>query len=75
MSKIVYVCARSGLPLSVEQRLREVCKNLEPDNIAPPEPKVVRHGNSAYGVMNPSPLMLANNGNAVIGQTFGGGGG
>ena len=71
MSKIVYVCFRNGLPVSAEQRVREVCKSLEPDNIVPRPPRVVRHGNSIYGVVNPSPSMLESNSSVAIGQLLG----
>ena len=72
MSKIIYVCGRYGLPAGVEQRLWDVCKALEPDNIVPPAPRVAVHGACAYGVMNPSPLMREGNGSAVVGQILGG---
>ena len=71
MSKIVYVCFRNGLPVSAEQRVREVCSSLEPDNIVPRPARVVRHGNSVYGVVNPSPSMLARDGSVAVGQLLG----
>ena len=71
MSKIVYACFRNGLPVSAEQRVREVCSSLEPDNIVPRPPRVVRHGNSVYGVVNPSPSMLARDGSVAVGQLLG----
>ena len=71
MSKIIYVCFRNAPPVSAEQRVREVCKRLEPDNIVPRPPRVVRHGNSVYGVVNPSPSMLARDGSVAVGQLLG----
>ena len=71
MSKIVYVCSRNGLPVTAEQRVREVCKRLEPDNIVARPARVVRHGNSMYGVVNPSPSMLERNGSVAIGHLLG----
>ena len=71
MSKIVYVCSRNGLPVSAEQRVRQVCKRLEPDNIVPRPARVVRHGNNIYGVVNPSPSMLERDGSVVIGHLLG----
>ena len=71
MSKIIYVCAREGLPVSVEERLRSICRSLEPDNIVPPPPRVSCHGNSAYGVMNPSMSMREKDGSVVVGQLLG----
>ena len=70
MSKIIYVCARNNLPSSVEQRLRDICKNLEPDNIAPPDAKILAGEKVAYGVMNPSSCMLERDTSIVIGQLF-----
>ena len=71
MSKIIYVCSRNGLPVSAEQRVREVCRRLGPDNIVPRPPRVVRHGNSMYGVVNPSPSMQESNGSVAIGHLLG----
>ena len=71
MSKIIYVCFRNGLPVTAEQRVREACKRLEPDNIVPRPARVVRHGNSVYGVVNPSPSMLESNGSVAIGHLLG----
>ena len=71
MSKIIYVCFRNGLPVTAEQRVREACKRLEPDNIVPRPARVVRHGNSVYGVVNPSPSMLASNGSVAVGHLLG----
>ena len=71
MSKIVYVCSRNGLPVTAEQRVREVCKRLEPDNIVPRPARVVRHGNSMYGVVNPSPSMLERDGSVAVGHLLG----
>ena len=71
MSKIVYVCSRNGLPVTAEQRVREVCNRLEPDNIVARPARVVRHGNNIYGVVNPSPSMLERDGSVVIGHLLG----
>ena len=71
MSKIIYVCFRNGLPVTAEQRVREACKRLEPDNIVPRPARVVRHGNSVYGVVNPSPSMLARDGSVAVGHLLG----
>ena len=70
MSKIIYVCAKSNLPVKVEKRLQDICKNLAPDNITQHEPKIVINKNIAYGVMNPSSSILESCNSILIGQLF-----
>lgn len=71
MAKIIHVCARNGIPSSVAERLRSICKRLEPDNVVPPAPRIAVSGNVAYGVMNPPASMLHKSGSVALGQFFG----
>ena len=70
MSKIIYICAKRDLPVSVEKRLQDICKNLAPDNITLPAPRIVINGNIAYGVMNPASSLLECGNSILIGQLF-----
>ena len=70
MAKIIHVCARNGMLPSVAERLRSICKRLEPDNIIPPAPRIAVSGNVAYGVMNPPASMLHKGGSVALGQFF-----
>ena len=38
----------------MDQRLKEVCKKLSPDNIAPSDPKILIDGEVGYGIINPN---------------------
>ncbi len=70
MSKVIYVCARDRLAVSVAERLEEICRNLAPDNIAPNPPKIVVDEKTAYGVMNPAGSMLERGNSVLIGKLF-----
>lgn len=70
MSKIIYVCAKNNLPVSIEKRLQDICKNLAPDNITPSKPKISISENSAYGIMNPVSSILESGNSVLIGQLF-----
>ena len=70
MSKVIYVCARNGLPPGTAQRLRRICENLAPDNITPRAPKVLVRGDVAYGIMNPQRSMLESGSSVLIGHLF-----
>lgn len=70
VAKIIHVCARNRLPGSIAERLRAICRRLEPDNITPRAPRIVVAGNTAYGVMNPTLPLLERSGSVVLGQLF-----
>ena len=71
MAKNIYICSREKLAVSVEKRLREICKKLSPDNITPGDSRVVVAENIAYGIMNPSRTLLESGTSLLMGQIFG----
>jgi hypothetical protein len=70
MSKIIHVCARGPLPVSIETRLYTICRALEPDHLKFRTPRVAIHGQCAYGVVNPTRSMLEEEGSVVVGSLF-----
>ena len=70
MAKSIYIYSREILPASVGQLLYEICRNMAPDNITPNDPRVVVHGNIAYGIMNPTNSLLESGTSLLMGQLF-----
>lgn len=70
MAKSIYIYSREILPASVGQLLYEICRNLAPDNITPNDPRVMVHGNIAYGIMNPTNSLLESGTSLLMGQIF-----
>ena len=57
-------------PYSVEKRLFDICKRLEPDNISPHKPNVLVSGQIAFGVMNPTNTLLIKGNSLLMGHIF-----
>jgi hypothetical protein len=68
MAKCTYICSRQKLAASTAVKLREICKNLAPDNIQPAEPRIIVNGDIAYGIMNPTSTMLEKGNSLLLGQ-------
>ena len=71
MPKIIYVCSKNRLPFSIEKQLKEICKNISPDNLEPTDSKIHINNKIAYGVMNPTNSMLAVANSLLVGKLIG----
>lgn len=53
MAKNIYIYSKNKFQDSINIKLREICKRLEPDNIYLKDPRLVVNNDIAYGVENP----------------------
>ncbi|MFW5795329.1 MAG: hypothetical protein ACOCV1_07600, partial [Bacillota bacterium] len=67
MSKVIWIYSRKNLSNTVENKLREICGKISPDNIVPVEPKVFVNGKIAYGIINPKNTLLCNRNSLLLG--------
>ena len=72
MAKGIYICSRQTLPPSTAVTLHEICRKLAPDNITPAEPRIVVNDDIAYGIMNPTSILLENGNSLLLGLIFNG---
>lgn len=70
MSKCIFISHREKLPDSVAEKLYEICQQLSPDNIIPPQPRISLNGNIAYGIVNPTSDLLINGNSFLLGKIF-----
>lgn len=70
MSKNIYICFREAVPASAEKQIYDICKRLEPENITPAKPKIFINDNIAYGVMNPTKILLEEGNSLLMGLLF-----
>lgn len=70
MAKNIYICSKDELPASIESRLFEICKRLEPDNINPRKPRIYINGHIAYGIMNPTNTIQAKGDCLLMGEMY-----
>lgn len=71
MAKCIFVCSREPLPDSAKSTLEKVCSKISPDNIILPEPRIRIGEKSAFGIMNPSPLISTDQNSILMGQIYG----
>jgi len=70
MSKCIYVFSREALPEATENKLNEICKKLNPDNIVPKDPKILVDGRLAYGIINPVSSIMEKDRSVLLGKLF-----
>jgi len=68
MAKCLFICSREPLPKSMDQKLKEICKRLSPDNITPSEPKVIVDGETGFGIINPNSTIRYKDTSFLMGQ-------
>ena len=72
MSKAIYICSRThSFGPSDEDRPREICRALEPDNIVTPvSHRVSVNDHTAYAVMNYQPTNLVKENSLLLGYLY-----
>lgn len=70
MAKSIYICSKSILSPSLEEKLFEICKRLSPDNITPKAPIVKMNNHMALAVMNPNELTVLDTYNLILGAIY-----
>lgn len=68
MAKNIYICSKNKFQDSIDIKLREICKRLEPDNICSKAARIVVGDDIAYGVENPPEDLLENGNSLLMGQ-------
>ncbi|MDB5119313.1 MAG: hypothetical protein JWN56_531 [Sphingobacteriales bacterium] len=73
MSKVVYICFKdsSRCNVEIEDKIETIAKRITPDNIIANPTKIVRNGNTVYGVINPVDSVLENGSSVLLGMAFG----
>lgn len=73
MSKVIYVCTRNRrLGSTDEDRLREICRNLEPDNVVSQiDHKVLANDRIAFAIMNYQPSIIEKENSLLLGCLYG----
>jgi hypothetical protein len=71
MSKIIYAVFRSkNIPETIHQKVEEICKELNPDNIQARPAFIFRDQKVIFGLTNPPSTFLHNKENVVLGNFF-----
>jgi hypothetical protein len=71
MSRVIYLCSRRPLSPGVEETIQGICQRLQPDNILPRDARIEVEDDVAYGVMNPTAMLLTKRRSLLVGQIFG----
>ncbi len=72
MSKILYVCYRDYQKKikSLEEKIKNICDDLNPDNISANPTITYQKDNIIYGISNPVNSVKINNKNILLGKLF-----
>lgn len=70
MAKAIFVSYKGQAPKNLDEKLKRICKNLEPDNISAYSPFIYTKENMGYGIMNPPNHLTQQNGSFVLGKIF-----
>lgn len=71
MSKLIYVCYRDHTPSKDDvERLKCICKKLDPDNINAAEPVVQEQGKTLFGISNPNTTLEIRGNSILMGKVF-----
>ncbi|WP_020529658.1 asparagine synthase-related protein [Flexithrix dorotheae] len=70
MAKGIWLISRETLPLSIKDKLLEICTAISPDNITPNPPKIEVNNFRAYAVVNPYSSMLTTKSGLLLGKIF-----
>jgi asparagine synthetase B (glutamine-hydrolysing) len=74
MSKILFVCLRDAARAgAMADAVTTACRRLQPDNLRPSAPQVLRSGNVVIGVSNPTPVLSIDRRAILAGNVVGGG--
>lgn len=72
MAKGIFIYSRTELPADAGEDLEIVCRSIAPDNIEPREPAINIGNGVAWGVMNPPPALLSEEGSLLLGMFYNG---
>lgn len=70
MSKIICAFFRSGPPTNLSEKLKSVCKKIEPDNIIANDSIVLKGENSATAIMNPMNTLSIHDNSVLMGNVI-----
>ncbi len=72
MSKILYVSLnRKEVSAQLEQKVKQICDDLNAENIEANPTLIYKEKNILYGILNPTPTLRHSNSNVLLGELFG----
>ena len=72
MSKIIYVCHKNRQVSEGDiKKVKQICDEINPDNIVAAETKIFKQGNLLYAISNPNETLEYFDSNVLMGKIFG----
>lgn len=68
MSKVICAHFKKECPENLTEKLKAICKKIEPDNISANEPMVLHGNNCAAAIMNPVKTVSVHQANILLGN-------